>query len=270
MRPKITLIILTYNEEANLGRCLKSAGDLASEIIIVDSGSTDGTEKIAEEFGARFVFHEFKNQAEQFNWALGNTDPKGDWIMRLDADEYLTPELAEELKEKLSSAPEGVGGFLMKRRVYFLGSWIKHGGYYPSWFLRVLRRGQGKSELREMDEHLILTKGSEGRLDNDFADDNRNGLLRWMAKHRNYALREARSYWAEVSSGLTPGGRSPKLAAYYRLPIFLRPLLYFFYRYFLQLGFLDGFGGLAFHFLQGFWYRWLIDKNIAKLRKSLG
>ncbi len=268
MTPKISLIVLTYNEENNLRACLGSVRGAVSEIIVVDSGSTDRTGDIAGEFGAKFVVHAFKNQAEQFNWALENTGPKGDWILRLDADEYLTEELAEELKGKLPLAPEGVGGFLMKRRVYFLGSWIKHGGYYPSWFLRVFRRGQGESELREMDEHLILTKGSEARLENDFVDDNQNGLSRWMAKHRNYALREAKSYWKEVSFGLTPGGRSPKLAAYYRLPIFLRPFLYFFYRYFLQFGFLDGFGGFMFHILQGFWYRFLIDLNIFKIRNK--
>jgi glycosyltransferase involved in cell wall biosynthesis len=237
----------------------------------VDSGSTDGTKKIAEEFGAKFMVHEFKNQADQFNWALEHANPAGGWILRLDADEELLPELEKEIEEKLPKAEEAVGGFYLNRRNYFMGAWIKHGGYYPIWILRLFRKGAAKSEEREMDEHLVLLKGRAEKLENDFIDNNLNGLEAWKAKHRKYAMREARAYLAH-EDGREVGGqagekRKLKLNVYYRVPPFLRVILYFLYRYFPLLGFLDGWRGTQFHFLQGFWYRWLIDLNISKLEK---
>lgn len=262
MKLPITAIILTFNEELNLGNCLKSLAGWVSEIIVVDSFSTDGTEKIAKEYGAKFVQHKFANQAEQFNWALDNIPIENEWILRLDADEWLTSELKEEITGKLPIANSEVSGFMMKRRVYFMGRWIKHGGYYPIWFLRLWRNGKGRSEAKEMDEHIILTEGKADRLKNDFADDNRNGLTNWIAKHNGYASREARDF----VSGLYASG--DKKVFYYHLPPFLRAFLYFSYRYFIRLGFLDGAPGLMFHFLQGFWYRFLIDAKIYEMKRE--
>ncbi|TSC59866.1 MAG: glycosyl transferase family protein [Parcubacteria group bacterium LiPW_15] len=272
MKPSISLIILTYNEEANLPKCLKSVEGLAAEIVIVDSGSTDKTKEIAEKFGAKFIVHEFKNQADQFNWALANIELKGDWILRLDADEELLPELKEEIRAKLPDVSEDVCGLYLNRRNYFKGAWIKHGGYYPIWILRLFRKGAAKSEEREMDEHLVLLRGRAEKLANDFIDNNLKGLEEWKAKHRKYAMREARAYLAH-EDGKEVGGqagakRKMKLAVYYRVPPFLRVILYFLYRYFILLGFLDGWRGTQFHLLQGFWYRWLIDFNIVKLQHA--
>ena len=271
MRVSITAIVLTYNEEANLRKCLESVRGLVSEIIVVDSGSTDRTKNIAEEFGAKFVVHEFKNQADQFNWALAHTEPKGEWILRLDADEELLPELRDEIAQTLPGAPADVSGFYLNRRNYFRGVWIKHGGYYPIWLLRLVRRGAAKSEVREMDEHLILLRGRTEKMRHDFIDNNLKGLEAWKEKHRQYALREACAYFAH-EDGKDVGGqagekRKLKLAVYYRFPPFLRVALYFLYRYFILLGFLDGWYGTQFHFLQGFWYRWLIDAELCKAKK---
>jgi len=268
----ISLIILTHNEEANLPKCLKSVEGLVSEIIIVDSGSTDGTKRIAEEAGAKFVVHEFKNQADQFNWALMNVEFKGDWILRLDADEELLPELKTEILEKLSKADANTGGFYIKRRNYFLGRWVRHGGYYPTWLLRIFRKGWGKSEEREMDEHLVLTQGTIEKLQNDFIDNNLKGLDEWREKHRKYAVREARAYLNNENKTFEDGEFSRnyrlKMRVYYKFPPFLRVILYFIYRYFFQLGFLDGWVGTRFHILQGFWYRWMVDVNILKNKKT--
>jgi len=261
MKSSITAIILTWNEEANLGRCLESVIGLAGEMIVVDSHSTDGTAEIAEKYGAKIVEHDFKNQADQFNWALDNLDIKGDWVLKLDADEYLTPELAEEIASVISSAPVA-NGYYMKRRVYFMGRWMKHGGYYPAWFLRLWKTGKARMEEKEMDEHAVLMEGKAGYLKNDFADDNRKGLTDWVNKHNKYASREAKDF---VSGFYASGG---KKSLYYRLPPYLRSFLYFCYRYFIRLGFLDGVPGLAFHFLQGFWYRFLIDSKIYELLKQ--
>ncbi len=273
----ISIIILTFNEEINLPRCLESIYKWVDEIIVVDSLSSDGTLKVAEEFGAKTYRHPFKNQADQFNWALDNVKVKNDWIMRLDADEYLLPELWEEIAEMLPKTPQDVNGYYMKRRVIFMGRWIKHGGYYPTWFLRLFRKGKGRYEDREMDEHLIV-EGKTAKLEHDFVDHNLKGLNEWITRHNNYSACEARAYLKFLnlasSQDTKLGGqagqkRQIKNKLYYQLPPFLRALLYWKYRYFLRLGFLDGKEGLVFHFLQGFWYRFLVDAKILEMKRRL-
>lgn len=259
MRQSISAVILTYNEELNLEQCLKSIADLVSEIIIVDSGSTDKTLEIAKRYGAKIYAHQFTNQAEQFNWVLDNIDIKSEWILKLDADEYILPELRDEIIKVLPQTKSEIAGFYIKRRVYFLGRWIRHGGYYPIWFLRLWRRGKGRSEERKMDEHIVLLEGKSEKLKNDFVDDNQKGLRAWIEKHKKYASREAEDVYEEKY------GRGGNRNFYYRTPAFLRVFLYFIYRYFFRLGFLDGIAGLIFHFLHGFWYRWLVDVEIFKL-----
>lgn len=274
MNPKISLIVLTYNEDVNLGKCLRSVDGLVSEIIIVDSGSTDRTKEIAEKYGAKFVVHAFKNQADQFNWALDNVEINGDWVLRLDADEELLPELKEEIKTKIQNVAADISGFYLNRRNYFKGRWVKHGGYYPIWILRLFKKGTARSEEREMDEHLVLLSGKANRFENDFIDNNLKGLEEWKEKHRKYAMREARSFLAQQNGELVGGQagakRKLKLQIYYRVPPFLRVILYFLYRYFILLGFLDGLSGTQFHLLQGFWYRWIIDRNIVRLKNKNG
>lgn len=272
----ITLIVLTKDEELNLEHCLKSSADHVQQIIVVDSGSTDGTLAIARQYGADIQEHPFKNQAEQFNWALDNLKISGEWILRLDADEVMSAELWQEIEAALEKAPADVYGFYLKRRVYFMGRWIKHGGYYPTWLLRLFRTGKARSEERIMDEHIILAAGSALRLQNDFKDENHKDLKWWLAKHRGYAAREAQAMLEEKRSALRPHlrGDQPerkrwlKNNLYLRLPIFLRPFLYFLYRYFLRAGFLDGGKGLVFHFLQGLWYRLLVDTKYFALMRS--
>src|ERR1051325_3560365 len=129
----LAVVILTFNEEANLEKCLKSVKDFAGEIFVVDSGSTDKTLQIAMDYGASIYSHSFKNQADQMNWALQNVPIKSNWILRLDADEYVTPELADEIQEVLANSPKNITGYFIKRRVFFMGRWIRHGGYYPTW-----------------------------------------------------------------------------------------------------------------------------------------
>jgi glycosyltransferase involved in cell wall biosynthesis len=287
----LTVIILTYNEEENLAHCLKSVSGLADEVLIVDSYSTDKTVEIAKSFGAKVFEHPFENQAKQFNWALENLEIKGDWILRLDADEYLTEELkaeiAEILDEKTSDVRnikssmfgtpdvENINGFYMKRRVYFMGRWMKHGGYYPSWFLRLWRKGSAKYEDREVDEHAVLTSGKAEFLKNDFVDENRKSLEWWIQRINNYTTREVVARTLESGKadfgGKFFGVQSERKKwirknVYYRMPLFCRAFAYFFYRYFLKLGFLDGKEGLAFHFLQGCWNQFLVDAKLLEKR----
>lgn len=254
MKLPLSVIILTFNEEIHIERLLKNISDWADEIFIVDSFSTDKTLEIVKKYETKIVQHKFENQAQQFNWALDNLEIKNDWILRLDADEYLTEELKKEVENILRKSV-AFDGYYIKRRVYFMGRWIRHGAYYPVWFLRLFRKGKARSERREMDEHLVLLEGEAGKLKNDFVDDNKKDLTWWTEKHNNYASREA----AAVLAG--DFGISKK-KFFYRLPLFFRVCAYFCYRYFFRLGFLDGKEGLIFHFLHAFWYRFLIDAKI--------
>ncbi len=258
----ITLIILTQDEEKNLPYCLENAAPHVSEIVVVDSGSADKTVEIAKQFGAEVLVRPFVNQAESFNWALEHAKVSQPWILRLDADEWVTPELWEELEEKLERTPEDVNGYVMKRRMVFMGKWIRHGGYYPTRLLRLFKTGMAEYEPREMDEHLELKGGKALELKHDFVDENRNGLEAWVKKHTKYARREAGALLRER------GSRTLKRGFYKHLPPFCRAVLYWKYRYFVRLGFLDGKAGLIFHFLQGFWYRFLIDAELYERRKN--
>ncbi|MEK7149426.1 MAG: glycosyltransferase family 2 protein [Patescibacteria group bacterium] len=275
MKLPISVIILTYNEELNIENCLKNVAEWSDEIFIVDSYSTDRTLEIAKKYGAKVAQRPFKNQAEQFNWALDNLDIKNEWILRLDADEYLTPELWREIAEVLPKTSDKINGFYLNRRVYFMGKWIKHGGYYPTWILRLFKYGKAHSEQREMDEHIILSEGKAGKLKNDFIDYNRKNLEFWTDKHNRFSSREVRQILnpdlageAKVKKLGGPAALRRKLKSWYlKLPLFLRPFLYFIYRYFFRLGFLDGKEGLIFHFLQAFWYRFLVDAKIYETLK---
>ncbi|MEK7634768.1 MAG: glycosyltransferase family 2 protein [Patescibacteria group bacterium] len=277
MKLPISVIILTYNEEINLENCLKNLVDWADEIFIVDSFSIDKTLEIAEKYGVKIFRHKFENQAQQFNWALDNLEIKNEWILRLDADEYLTEELKKEIAEVLPKIALEILGFYIKRRVYFMDRWIKHGSYYPTWILRLFKKGKARSEQRQMDEHIVLLEGKAEKLKNDFIDNNKKDLTWWTEKHNNYASREAvekmnyelgiRNY-GEKLGGQTGRKRWLKNNFYYKMPMFFRACFYFCYRYFIRLGFLDGKEGLIFHFLQGFWYRFLVDAKIYESKKK--
>ncbi len=278
----ISVIILTYNEEKNIEDCLKSVYGWVDEIFIVDSYSTDKTLEIASKYTDKIYQHPFENQAKQFNWALEDLPIQTEWIMRLDADERATPELKEELLKKLPNLDKSITGLYIKRRVYFLGKWIKHGGYYPTWLLRVWKMGKGYCEERWMDEHIKVTEGEVLFLNNDIIDDNKKDLHWWIEKHNSYATREAIDILnlrykfldydtvpAKLFGSQEQRKRWLKEKIYANLPLFVRPFLYFIYRYFLRLGFLDGKEGLIWHFLQGFWYRFLVDAKIYEIERNI-
>ncbi len=273
----LTVIILTKNEEQNIPKCIASLGDLPRRIVIVDSYSTDGTVDLARSLGADVYEHPFESHAAQFNWALENTDLSTEWIMRLDADEELLPQLVDELKEKLNTLPDTVNGIILRRRVYFLGRWLKHGGKYPELLLRVFRRGHGRSEMRQMDEHLVLTDGECVTSKYDFSDNNQKSLEWWIAKHNWYSNKEVLDCLAGEEDAAVDGGSSSgqaktkrviKKHGYYKLPKFFRAHLYFFYRYYIRLGFLDGKEGKIYTFLQAYWYRFLVDAKLYECEKT--
>jgi glycosyltransferase involved in cell wall biosynthesis len=275
----LSVIILTYNEAANLPTCLESLQSLNAEIFIIDSGSSDSTVEIAKEFGCQVFANPFENQAQQLNWGLENLPISTPWIMRLDADERLTPELANELTSTLPKTSDKTTGYQVKRQVFFMGRWIRHGGYYPTWLLRVWRNGLGICEQRWMDEHMILSEGKVADLKYDIIDENQKGLTFWTDKHNRYADREVKDLLGvlvEQDDDLINSNQSSQAGKrrwikknfYARSPLFLRAFLYFLMRYIIGLGFLDGMQGLIFHFLQGFWYRFLVDAKIYEITRN--
>ncbi len=272
----LTVVILTKNEEQNLRKCVESLRGVARRVVVVDSGSTDRTVEIARELDAEACFHPFESHSTQFNWALKQVSTT--WVMKLDADEELTAELAQEIEEKLDCLPEHVSGVILHRRVYFMGRWLKHGGKYPELLLRIFRVGHGMSEERMMDEHLIVTDGDVVTFAHDFLDDNRKTLEWWVGKHNWYSGREVIDRCAvpeptatvedTASSVQAKVKRFVKEHGYYRLPPSLRAHLYFIYRYYIRLGFLDGREGKIYTFLQAYWYRFLVDAKLYEREKS--
>lgn len=280
----LTVIILTYNEEVHIRRCLDNVSPIAEKIFIIDCYSTDKTLGIAKEYNNVEIFqHKWENNyAKQFNWGLENAPIHTKWVLRLDADEYLTPELIQELEQKIPSVPDEVTGFLLPLRRVFLGKTLRR-GLPPVILLRIFQYGKGKSELRLMDEHIQLTEGITYQTTYEFADDNLNDLSWWTQKHIGYAIREAVDL-LDIELDLTGAGtmdtnkqigvqalaKRMKKHKYAKLPLFWRSFAYFCNRYFLHLGFLEGKEGFLWHFLQGWWYRTLVDAKIFEIKKACG
>ncbi|MFC3200253.1 glycosyltransferase family 2 protein [Alteromonas oceani] len=282
MSSNLSVLILTHNEELHIRRCIESLKPIVSQIFVVDSGSTDKTIQICEELGVRVFRRKWKNYSDQFQWGLDNCPIETDWVMRMDADEYIEPDLIAELPKVLAVAKAETSGFYIRRKYFFLGQWIKHGAVYPLNLLRVWRTGKGRIESRWMDEHIVLDDGGQTEmLSGHIVDDNLNNTKWWTDKHNKYADREmvdilgrkyslfAADQTLEVddSSSQAKIKRLVKEKLYNRIPLFVRPLLYFLYRYFIRLGFLDGKKGFAFHFFQGYWYRSMVDLRVLEAEK---
>lgn len=276
----ISVIILTYNEELHIARCLENVRKIAKKIYIVDCYSTDRTQQIAREYGAIVTEHKWPgNQALQFNWALDNLPIDSEWILRLDADEYLLPELIDEISQKLPLISQNVTGIFFKRRHIFLNRWMK-GGIYPVKLLRAFRNGHGRYEERMMDEHITLHDGDTIEFDNDFCDHNLNNISWFCKKHVDYAIREAAEmlasefnisgYHGAPNTAFTNQvkGKRRKKESYSRQPLFWRSFAYFLYRYFLKGAWKDGKEGFVFTFIQGWWYRTLVDAKIYEIKKQ--
>ena len=272
----ISILIPAKNESANLRACLESAR-FADEIVVVDSGSTDGTREIAAGFGAAVVdFHWDGKPPKKKNWALANVPWRHDWVFILDADERITPELAEELG-RIAAAP-GADGYYVNRRFWFMGGWLRHCGYYPSWNLRFFRHRLGRYELldglgsdtgsgdNEVHEHVILD-GRAGRLQNAMDHFAYPTIAVWVEKHNRYSNWEARRQGAAAGAAIDPQlvrkRRLKDLAE--RLPC--RPTLRFVYHYVLCAGFLDGYRGYVFCRLLAF-YEFLSVAKARELRRG--
>lgn len=281
----LSVIILTYNEELHIQRCIENVLPMvAKNIFIIDSFSTDRTLEIARKYPHVHILQNKwgNNYAKQFNWGLEHAPIHTQWVLRLDADEYLLPELIEELQEKLPSLPDDVSGIIFKRRHIFMDKWMKR-GIYPVKLLRVFRYGKGMCEQRLMDEHIQLTEGRAVEFNHDFCDHNLNDLSWFCHKHVNYAIREAVDL-LDIELDLTGAAETDEKKQisgqakakrmmkhrYAKQPLFWRAFAYFCYRYFFKLGFTEGKEGFLWHFLQGWWYRTLVDAKVFEIKKACG
>ena len=285
----VTTIILTYNEELHIRRCLENVCPFSKKVYVIDSPSTDHTADICREFeNVEVVVHKYPgNQAAQFNWALDNVAIDTEWVLRVDADEYLLPELVKELEQKLPDMPKDITGIELKRRHIFMGKWMKH-GIYPVIMMRMCRTGHGRYADRLMDEHMVLNSGRSIVLDNDFCDHSLINVSDYCRKHLDYAQREAAVVLDETyglsadnvqrgmsdvredeSLGHQAEAKHKKKNRYNELPLFWRSFAYFLFRYILKGGFMDGKEGFVFAFIQGWWFRTMVDVKLLEARKAM-
>lgn len=268
----ITAIILTLNEELHIARCIKSLVQHVDQIYVIDSFSTDNTVSIARDLGAVVIPHHFTNHSTQFNWALSNIGTHHDWILRVDADEYLEVPSNLSLSHYLDSLLPTITGVQLIRNITFMGKRIKFGGVGSLPVVRLFRFGYGFCDGRLMDEHIVVD-GCIVHSCFKLVDDNLKGFHFWVSKHNNYASLECIAS-IDPPRNLVSGKLAPLISFkhyiknnFYNLsPLVIRSFVYFIYRYFVRLGFLDGVRGLVFHLFHALFYRLLIDVKVAEKR----
>jgi glycosyltransferase involved in cell wall biosynthesis len=265
-------MVFTLNEELHLPTCLAALA-WCDDVIVVDSFSTDRTREICERCGARFFQNLFTGFGDQRNWALANTQPKYPWVLILDADERVTPELVQEFGKRLPATPADVGAYRIRRRFYLWGRWLKYSSLYPTWVVRLVHRdrikyiNRGHAETQEV-------QGRIADLDNDLIDENLKGIDEWFERQNRYSSKDAeyeivrdrsnvRWHGIFSSDSLIRRATLKQIAA--RLPF--RPLLYFIYSYFMRLGFLDGRDGLQFCLMKASYQRMVVTKKYDILRR---
>ncbi len=268
--PDLLIVVLTFNSSSVIERTLKAASQIGTRILVVDSHSTDDTVAIATFMGCEVVTRPFRHYADQRNWAITEYGNRHEWQLHLDADEELDAIAIASVHQALR-APGGHDGFLLQRLSYFMGRPLRFAGE-NSWHMRLFRSGTGSCEDRLYDQHFLCT-GRILRLRGLLHDHNVGTLSEWTARHNRWSDLESEEISrnddsaGKLAAGLTADPRQRRRlykGLYYRLPGGLRALGYFFYRYVLCLGFLDGPTGFYYNALQAFWFRLLVD---AKLRE---
>lgn len=277
----LTVIIITFQEEAKIRDCVKSVQSVTSNIFVVDSYSTDKTQKILDDLGVQFVEHEFITYSKKRNWSQKNNPFKTDWVMHLDADERFTPELTEWFLNEFSEKKKMTDGFLFSRKTIFMNKWIKYGGQYPNYHARLFRENLGHCEDKEYDQHFVINSSRVATIANadiiNVVADNIDDLI---TSHNNWATKEAneiflanRNSTEEIEPRFWGNAiqkrRWLKSHIFERAPLFYRSFVYFIYRYFIRGGFLDGKEGLIFFVLQTFWFRFLVDAKVFERQKDM-
>lgn len=267
-----TAIILTKNEEIHIERCILSVLPIFENIYIIDSFSDDKTKEIIKNYPVNFLEKTFINHSDQFNWALKKIDKKTDWVIRIDADEYFSKSLAKEISYKLPMMDNSIKGIFLPRKIIFQNKKIEFGGISDTKVLRLFRYGYGYCDDRWMDEHIVVN-GKTINFLNPILDHNLKPISWWISKHNNYANKEVfEIIKSQLNQKKIKNNSYFKSFRnrdfYYSTPPILRVILYFIYRYIFKLGFLDGYAGFCFHFLQGFWYRLIIDIKYIEIKEK--
>jgi len=269
----VTVLIPTHNEEKNLPEALASAR-WADQIVVVDSFSTDTTMEIASAATPHVFQHAFENYSAQKNWALDTLPIEGDWVFILDADERFTQELEAEVR-RVAADPDACDGYYVNRRFIFMGRWIRHCGWYPSWNLRLFRHGRARYDGRAVHEHMIV-EGSVGYLQHDLVHEDRRGLDAFLARHNRYSTMEAMERLARLRGeriALTwknlrdPVKRKRVIRERLWPWVPFKPAAFFFYMYVWRLGFLDGMPGFWFSVLQAI-QEFHTNLKVRELRRS--
>ena len=273
-----TAIILTKNEEKNIVDCIRSISSFAKRIVVIDSGSTDSTVKLAKEYGADVYFHEFEYYAKQFNWGIENTNIDTEWIIRLDADERFTEELCCEV-EKLINAHkhDDMNGIIMEADFFFLGRRMKN-GIRNKRKMMMFKKSCGRIEDRRRDAHSVISEGYSICTKNKFIHYDFKNLDGYIKRYNRYATLEMQDYIDFVhgqSTNIETGAailaqRKKKFGLYYKAPKFFRCWAWFIYNYIFRGGFLDGKESLVYHFLECYWYRFVVDSKIYEYEKCGG
>jgi glycosyltransferase involved in cell wall biosynthesis len=278
-RAPISAIVLTYNEEANIEFCLDSVADLYDELILVDSGSTDATVAICKKYTNQVYTHQFVDSASQWNWALKNLPIANEWVLPLDADHRISELLKREIREAVQSGDPTVDGYYGRHKYLFMGCPIR--GFKP-YSLRLFRRSRTHLDDSELVDFRFVVQGRTAKLSGFTYEENRkeSSIDFWIDKHQKFSSRLATE---EVlrRSGQVKWNMQPRLLGnpdervlwmrerWYDSPLYIRSLVYFFYRYFLRLGFLDGRIGLFYHVMQALWFRLIIDAKITELEQRI-
>jgi glycosyltransferase involved in cell wall biosynthesis len=275
-RVRLSAFILTRNEEKNLEGCLQSLTGWCTDIHIVDSFSNDKTLDIARKYAASVHLRAFEGHTKQRTWALRNLPFENEWVLALDADHRVMPNLRDELIRIFVDPPSTVDGFYVKRRQIFRGRWMRFGGYYPKYMLKVFKHHSAFLDDNEFD-YRFYVRGRTATLQHDILESNENEwrISFFVEKHNKFASELAAEELARRAGlpylvATTPLGSLDQRTLWLkriwmRLPLYSRPILLFVYRYFLRLGFLDGKEGFIFYFLQSFWFRLLVDIRIEEM-----
>jgi glycosyltransferase involved in cell wall biosynthesis len=277
--PPVSVVVLTYMEELNIENCLRSVAGWSTDIHVLDSGSTDRTVEIAQRYAHHVHFHAYVDHASQVAYVISELPLRFEWLLLLDADNEVSEELKRSIDEVLGGADQGNDGFYSRHRHVFRGGEVRG---LKRWWLRLFRHRNAEVDESELVDWRLRLRGPTGFLRGEITEHNlkEDDLDFWIDKHQKFASRMA----AEETlrrSGVIGWSIQPRLSGnpdermawlkdrWYSCPLYVRPFLYFGYRYFWRMGFLDGWNGLLFHFLQAFWFRLLVDIRVSDLEHQI-
>jgi glycosyltransferase involved in cell wall biosynthesis len=277
LKNNLSFIVITYQEERNIRACIESIKKVTNNIFVVDSYSSDKTQEILAEMDVNYCEHEFISYADKRNWSQSNNPFNTEWVFHLDADERVSDELSNWLLKDFGNLNHNYDGFMFSRRVIFMGKQIKYGGIYPNYHLNLFRSDKGYVENLLYDSNFVVEGNNVKEIKKaDIINTVSPSLEKFIVVHNKWSSLEADEIFkgggaetsqveAKIFGNSVERIQWAKKNIYSNFPLTIRSLLFFLYRYIFRLGFLDGRRGFIFHFLQGFWYRFLVDAKIYEL-----